>query len=112
MLPISEPARIGGGNAINGKKVDRHKKKDTEHKRQTDAHQPAAKEIPASSANERRPYKDAGEKKHHRHQRDILKGGVNVECEPSLIVENWRRQPMIGRTVEEVRRRRLRSQIS
>ena len=34
-----------------------------------------------------------------------------IECEPALVVKNWRRQPMIGGAVERFRRRRLRSQI-
>src|SRR5690348_4056675 len=111
MSPISEPAWISGSDAKNRIIGDWHQQIDAEDKRQTDAQQAAIKEIPAASANERWPDENPGQEKHQRHQRDVLQRGVNIESKPALAVENWRRQPMIGRIVERFGRGRLRSQI-
>src|SRR5579871_5910283 len=66
---------------------------------------------PAALARKTGPDKHARHEEHQRHQIDVLGRAEEVKPEPSLAIDDWKGSPLVGRTVERLRRGRQEIEI-
>ena len=99
-VPIGGDARIGRGQTVGRINRRRNDHGDAEGKRQTEPQGAVAQETPALLARQARPDKQAGKKKHQRHQIDVLPGAEEIEAEEAMAVDDRERAPIVGRAVE------------
>lgn len=111
MLPEGAERGVRRSHTIRGVIGERTKNRDREHERQADP-PPALREVGnASLVGETRRREQASEKKHQRHQADILPGTKQIKAKPPVRIDDRERDPAIRPRIKLEWDGRLRSEV-